>query len=164
MAPPPRPADESNRLQAVRSLPVLNTSAEERFDRITRAAARQLNVPISTITIVDDQREWYKSRFGTDLSAGKRDDSFCGYTILQGKMFVVEDTLKDKRFADNPQVEHQPHVRFYAGVTLHEAKTHLPIGAFCIKDTKPRSLSVEEVGTLMDLARQAEVELNESKK
>lgn len=126
----PIPKFEDERLRALQSLNLLSTLPEERFDRITRSASKALNAPISTISLIDDKREYYKSRVGIEQTGGDRGASFCGHTIAYGKVFVVEDTQKDPRFADNPQVKGPPHVRFYAGVTLHDRSTRLPVGAF----------------------------------
>lgn len=156
----PIPENEAARLFATQSLGILDTPYEERFDVITRAAAVQPHAPICTISIIDKDREWFKSCVGTPAREGERAVSFCGHTITQGSMFIIEDTLKNPDFADNPQVVNPPHVRFYAGITLHDNKTHLPIGAFCIKDTEPRSLSMTELNDLMSFAKQAETELN----
>lgn len=139
---------------------VLDTPPEPRFDAITTRAAKTFGVPICTISVIDANREWFKSCVGTLHREGERSTSFCGHTIVSGKILIVEDALKDPRFADNPQVVNPPHVRFYAGVTLFDRKTHIPVGAFCIKDTKARSLDLDELNVLMDLARQAEEELN----
>lgn len=79
---------------------------------------------------------------------------------MSGKIFVIQDTLADPRFADNPQVIHPPHIRFYAGVTLHDHDSHLPVGAFCVKDVKPRLLTPQEFSALLRYADQAESELN----
>jgi GAF domain-containing protein len=160
MQPPPIPANESERLQAVKHLNILDTPAEERFDTITKAAAEELRVPICTIAIIDATREWFKSCVGTTATEGARETSFCGYTIVSGKILVIQDTLADPRFANNPQVTQPPHIRFYAGVTLHDRDTHLPVGAFCVKDVKPRSLTPQEFSALLRYADQAESELN----
>jgi len=160
MQKPPIPQNEADRQRAVDSLGILDTPPDERFDAITRAAAERLRAPICTISIIDTNREWLKSCVGTPKREGGRDESFCGHTILTGNVMVIEDTLKDPRFADNPQVIQPPRIRFYAGVTLHDNKTHLPVGAFCIKDTKPRQLASDDLNTLLEFANQAEVELN----
>lgn len=160
MQKPPIPANEADRLAALKSKNILDTPTEERFDAITRSAVEQLKVPISTISLIDTNREWFKSCVGTMSREGSRDVSFWGYTIVSGELFVIQDTLADPRFADNPQVTNPPHIRFYAGVTLHDQNTHLPIGAFCIKDVKPRNMSLSEFNVLLGLARQAETELN----
>lgn len=160
MQKPPIPANEAERLAALKSKNLLDTPREERFDRITRNAAEKLQVPISTISLIDKDREWFKSSVGVLATEGPRDTSFCGHTIVRGQIFVVEDTLKNKDFSDNPQVTHPPHIRFYAGVTLHDHDTHLPVGAFCVKDVKPRELSLDEINVILEHAREAEMELN----
>lgn len=160
MEGPTIPDDEAARLAAVKKLGILDTQPEERFDVITRSAAKEFNAPISTISIVDAHREWFKSKVGPIASEGDRKTSFCGHTIVRGKLFVVEDTHQDPMFQNNPQVVDPPHIRFYAGVTLLDHKTHQPVGAFCIKDTKPRKLSLTEINSLLQYADRAEQELN----
>lgn len=162
MEPAPIPSNEKERLAAVQALGVLDTAPNPKLDQLTQTAAKSFGAPICTISIIDSDREWCKSNVGMPSTEGKRENSFCGHTITAGKIFIVEDATKDKRFADNPQVTGKPHVRFYAGVTLEDSTTRLPVGAFCIKDTKPRTLSADEVNQLLDFAKQAEVELNNS--
>ena len=154
---------EGERLEAVHRLAILDTQPEERFDVLTREAVRKFGVPISMISILDKNREWYKSCQGLDQKEAARETSFCGHALLADNVFVVEDTLKDKRFADNPTVIGYPYIRFYAGVALHDQKTGLPIGVFCLKDMKPRKLTVNEISDLIALAERAEVELNETR-
>jgi len=156
----PIPKDEKERLDAVHRMAILDTQPEERFDRLTREAVNRLKVPISTVTIIDSNREWFKSCIGLSDKEGDRAVSFCGHVLLSEDILVVEDTLLDPRFKDNPMVALSPFIRFYAGVALHDHKTHQPIGVFCVKDTKPRSFSLAEMGILMELAGQAEEELN----
>ena len=156
----PIPNDEEKRLEAVHKLAILDTEPEERFDIITREAIIKLNVPISMVTILDSKREWFKSCIGLDQKEGDRDISFCGHALMAQNIFIVEDTLKDPRFEDNPMVVGPPFVRFYAGVALLDQKTHQPIGVFCVKDTKPRTLSMEEIGLILELGSRAEKELN----
>ena len=139
---------------------ILDTEPEERFDRLTKEAVEKLHVPISTITILDENREWFKSCQGLDEKENKREISFCAHALLAKDIFIVEDTLKDPRFADNPMVINPPHIRFYAGMALLDHKTGQPVGVFCVKDTKPRKLSLQEMGILIDLANRAEKELN----
>lgn len=156
----PIPSNEEDRLAAVRKLGILDTAKEERFDRITEEAAKKLGVPISAISIVDEGREWYKACYGLDVREGNRDISFCGHAIESQEVLVVEDTLKDDRFFDNPYVLGEPFVRFYAGVRLFEKESRLPVGVFCLKDEKPRSFSVEELATFLEFASKAEEEIN----
>ena len=155
----PIPEDEKNRMEAVLGLALLDTKPEERFDKITRAATNAFNVPISTITIVDANREWHKSCVGLDEKEGERAISFCGHALLAGDIFIVEDTLHDERFKDNPMVVGYPFIRFYAGIALYDQKSGQPVGVFCIKDTKPKVLTLEEVSLMTDFADRAEKEL-----
>ena len=156
----PIPADEEKRLEAVHRMALLDTKPEERFDRLTKEAVERLKIPISTITILDANREWFKSCQGLDEKEGGRAVSFCGHALLAKSVFIVEDTLEDPRFADNPMVVSAPFIRFYAGVALLDHTTGQPIGVFCVKDTKPRRFSLEETSILLDLANRAEKELN----
>ena len=125
-----------------------------------KEAVKKIKVPISTITILDSKREWFKSYQGLNKREGERAVSFCGHALLAKNIFFVEDTLKDPRFADNPMVVGSPYIRFYGGIALVDHKSGQYVGVFCIKDTKPRSLSAEEVETFIDLADRAEAELN----
>ncbi len=159
----PIPAYEEERLQAVKSLNLLDTKSEVRFDHITEKAVKDLNAPISTITLVDKDREWYKSKQGIIESEGNRSDSFCGHTILGQNIFVVEDAKNDDRFKDNPKVIGGNKIRFYAGVALYDRKSKMPVGAFCVKDTKPRKMTVEEMNKVLQLAKEAENEINRPK-
>jgi GAF domain-containing protein len=156
----PTPDNEAERLAALMSLNILDTPPEERFDLITKQAKEYFKVPISTISLLDKDREWFKSCQGLQDRVGRRSVSFCGHALLAKKIYIVEDTKKNANFADNPQVVGQPYVRFYAGMPLREWKTNLPVGVFCIKDTRPRKLSQKNIGILIDLASKAEMELN----
>ncbi|MES1199083.1 MAG: MBL fold metallo-hydrolase [Pseudomonadota bacterium] len=152
------PQDEEMRLAAVRKLGLLDTAAEERFDRHTRIAAAALDVPIALVTLVDRDRQWFKSHLGFDFSETPRDIGFCAHTILDTKPLVVNDALHDDRFADNAAVVGDPRVRFYAGIPLRNAEG-ARVGAFCIVDHKPRDLSAAQLSLLQDLARLVEEEL-----
>ncbi len=156
----PIPSDEDKRIEAVHRLALLDSKPEERFDVLTREAADKLKVPMSMVSILDSDREWFKSCVGSDKTQGGRAESFCGHALLATNIFIVEDTLKDSRFVDNPMVIGSPFVRFYAGIALFDHKTHQPIGVFCVKDIKPRKFTVQEIGIMIDLANRAEQELN----
>jgi GAF domain-containing protein len=156
----PIPGDENKRIEALHRLAILDTKPEERFDVLTREAVEKLKVPMSMVSILDSDREWFKSCVGFDKKEGDRAASFCGHALLATNIFIIEDTLKDERFKDNPMVINSPFVRFYAGVALFDHKTRQPIGVFCVKDTKSRKLTTEEIGTMVDLANRAETELN----
>lgn len=156
----PIPSNEEKRIEAVHNLALLDSESEERFDVLTKEAVGKLKVPMSMVSILDSNREWYKSCVGIDKKEGGRAESFCGHALLATNIFIVEDTLKDPRFADNPTVIKKPFIRFYAGVALFDHKTHQPVGVFCVKDTKPKKLTVQEIGIMIDLANRAEQELN----
>lgn len=154
MTPAPLPADETDRLHALRDLLLLDTPPEERFDRLARFAAEQLDTPIALLTLVDGQRQWFKSRVGIDVTETPRDISFCGHAIMKNDLFVVEDASRDPRFADNPLVAGEPHIRFYAGAPLSAPGGHR-IGTLCVIDTVPRTLGPVELSILDALRRLA---------
>ena len=155
----PIPKNEKERLISLHKLGLLDTKPEERFDRITRLATKIFRVPISTLTLVDDKREWFKSCVGLPAREGERAISFCGHALLAEKVFVVQDTKKDKRFFDNPMVVKKPFIRFYAGVPIVSADGSR-IGVFCIKDKKPRKFSKSDEEILKNLSAWAELEIN----
>ena len=155
----PNPKNEDARIKKVIDLGILDTAKEERFDSITKETTKIFNVPISTITIMDKNREWYKSCQGLDTKEAPRAISFCAHAMESKNLFIIKDTLEDDRFKDNPMVIGKPYIRFYAGISLFD-KDNLSIGVFCIKDTKPRDLSLEEIGLFIDLASRSEAELN----
>lgn len=155
----PLPENETQRLAALRSLGLLGTAQEQRFNRITRSAARLLSVPMATITLLDAERQWFKSRYGLFMNETPRQVSFCGHAILGEGLLVVPDTLEDERFRDNPLVTGQPHIRFYAGRPL-ATPSGMRLGTLCVMDREPRSLSGEDRLALEDLAAWAEAELN----
>ena len=158
MKKPPLPSDETCRLEALRLLNILDTDSEERFDRLTRLARRLFSVPIALVSLVDEDRQWFKSRSGLDALETPRDISFCGHTILGDEIFVVEDTAGDDRFCDNPLVLEQPYIRFYAGCPLKSADGY-KLGTLCLIDTQPRSLDADDLAVLEDLTGMAEQEL-----
>ncbi len=149
---------EEARLRALKSLDVLDTPAEERFDRLTRMAKRMFDVPISLVSLVDGNRQWFKSCMGLDVRETPRDISFCGHAILGDEVFYIPDTENDKRFADNPLVTGEPYIRFYAGCPLRSLNG-CKLGTLCIIDRKPRSLDSEDLSILRDLALTVEREL-----
>ncbi|MBY6187447.1 sensor domain-containing diguanylate cyclase [Marinobacter hydrocarbonoclasticus] len=159
MIVPAWPLDERQRLASLRGLHLLDTPVEERFDRLTRLAQRLFDVPIAIISLVDEHRQWFKSRIGVDVAQTPRAISFCGHVILDDGLFEVSDALADPRFAQNPMVIGEPHIRFYAACPLTSLDGQR-IGAFCIKDTRPRVLSEAERQALWDLARITEREIN----
>ncbi len=154
----PQLACERERLAALRALRVLGTPAEERFDRITRLARDLFEVKIALVSLVDRDRQWFKSRQGLAASETPRSISFCGHAIASHEALVVEDTLQDERFSDNPLVTGAPHIRFYAGCPLRAPNGHL-IGTLCIIDDAPRAFGERDKDLLHDLARVVEAEL-----
>ncbi len=150
MTPARPPENEAQRLRALQELMLLDTPPEERFDRFVRFAAEQLDAPIALMSLIDEQRQWFKSRIGIAVPETSRDLSFCAHAILQPDLFVVEDANLDARFADNPLVTQAPHIRFYAGAPLC-APTGERLGTLCIIDTKPRNLTVTERAVLRAL-------------
>jgi len=162
MIKPEKPKNEDKRLQSLCSLNILDTLPEERFDRFTRIAKRHFGVSIALVSLVDAERQWFKSRQGLDASETPRDISFCGHAILKNGIFNISDTLEDIRFADNPLVTGPPNIRFYAGAPIH-APNGQAIGTLCIIDDKPREFSAEDLVVLRDLANGVEEELKHSK-
>ena len=158
MKTPEQPVDESARLEAVRKLGILDTDPEERFDRITRLAQRLFDVPMVAISLVDKDRQWFKSRIGLAVTETERCVSFCGHTIMSDYPMVVPDTHSDERFRDNPLVTGEPRIRFYAGHPIHSMDGQR-IGSLCIMDVKPRNLDSEQVMTLAELANIVDYEL-----
>ena len=144
------PDDEVQRLEVLHQLAVLDTPREERFDRITRITAATLDVPIALISLVDKDRQWFKSCVGIDVSETPRELAFCAHAVLERADVVVADTLLDDRFADNPLVVDGPRIRFYAGAPLLMASGTC-LGTLCVADTRPRHLSGAELETLHDL-------------
>ena len=155
---PAIPHDEDARLAALRELNILNTLPEERFDRYTRILRRLLDSSIALVSLVDANRQWFKSNQGLDAEETPREVSFCGHTILGDGAFVVEDASHDERFKDNPLVTDDPNIRFYAGVPLSTPCGH-NIGTLCIIDPEPRKFSDEDLATLRDIADMVRDEL-----
>jgi phosphoribosyl 1,2-cyclic phosphodiesterase/CheY-like chemotaxis protein len=158
----PLPEDEESRLRALKSLGILDTGPEARFDRITRLAAALFDVPIALISLVDWDRQWCKSCCGLQAGVISRDESFCAHVVHDRQIMVVPDTLRDPRFADNPLVTNQPRVRFYAGapLILDDGKC---VGTLCMIDTRVRSLEGPSLGLLQDLRDLAVQELQQKK-
>ncbi|MCG3126593.1 MAG: Sensor histidine kinase RcsC [Phycisphaerae bacterium] len=146
----PIPPDEHARLAALRRLAILDSPPEKVFDRIVALVARLLNVPIAAISLIDTHREWLKAAVGPARLELPREHAFCARTICGDSAFVVPDAALDARFRSNPQVTDDA-IRFYAGVPLVSMEG-MRVGALCIKDTEPRSLTPQEQKTLVDLA------------
>ncbi|WP_170178898.1 GAF domain-containing sensor histidine kinase [Solirubrobacter pauli] len=150
---------ESDRLSALHTLRILDTPPEERFDRLTRIAVAVFDTAISTVTLIDEDRQWHKACLGVDSREDDRAVSFCSVAIEKPRPLIVPDATQDPRFADNRLVTGPPHIRFYAGIPLTTA-TGFRVGTLCVIDTKPRAFGDEELALLHDLARIAEDELN----
>lgn len=156
---PPKPENENHRLRVLRKLDLLDTAPEERFDRISAIAQKLFDVPIVLVTLVDGERQWFKSNRGLEVQETARDISFCGHAILGDELFEVEDALEDLRFADNPLVTGHPGIRFYAGVPV-AALDGSKLGTLCLIDSRPRQLSDDQRRMLIDLALLVEAQLN----
>lgn len=147
--------NEQQRLEALRAMCVLDTPPVPELDRITRLAARLFDVPVALISLVDRERQWFKSRVGLDVPQTARDISLCGHAILQPGRLLVPDATQDPRFADNPLVIGPPGLRFYAGQPLYSL-AGLPIGTLCLISPVPREFSAQDEATLEDLGAIAE--------
>jgi GAF domain-containing protein len=149
---PPLPLDEPRRLIALKRYDLLDTPPGEAFDRITRLAAGVLGMPISLITLIDESRQWLKSRHGLDAPWTRREVAFCSYTILDTEPLVVRDATADDRFATNPLVTGDPNIRFYAGAPLVTPEGHV-LGTLCVIDRSPHpEFSDKQRLLLQDLA------------
>lgn len=155
---PPLPADEATRLATLRSLLILDTPPEERFDTITAYAASLFKVSIALVSLVDSDRQWFKSSHGLASCETSRDISFCAHAILQDGIFEVTDAVSDVRFADNPLVNGYPRVRFYAGCPLR-MQNGQQVGTLCLLDPIPRRLDAWERDHLALLGKLVEAEL-----
>ncbi|WP_430462330.1 sensor domain-containing diguanylate cyclase [Thalassolituus sp. LLYu03] len=155
---PPLPAHEAERIQTLHALKLLDTKSEERFDRVTRLARRLFDVPIALVSLVDTDRQWFKSCYGLTSRNAPRETSMCGHAILGDELFDVPDAQADPRFADNPLVTGLPHLRFYAGYPL-KARNGMKMGTLCILDTEPRTLNDDERQLLQDLGAMVEDEM-----
>jgi GAF domain-containing protein len=154
MLAPPIPPNDEERLAALHALLLLDTPPEHRFDRIVEFAATEFDVPIALLSLVDRDRQWFKSRFGLAACETPRRVSFCAHALTQTEILVVEDARTDLRFVDNPLVTAEPFIRFYAGAPLKMPNGHI-MGTLCIIDRRSRKLDSVELSilsTLRDLA------------
>ncbi len=155
----PLPANEAQRLESLRSYAVLDTVPEQAFDDLTLLAAHVCQVPIAMVSLVDQNRQWFKSKLGVTASETSRDIAFCAHTILHAdQVFEVRDAQTDPRFANSPLVTTDPQVRFYAGAPLINSEGH-SLGALCVMDRTPRSLTAEQLVALQALSRRAVAQL-----
>ena len=159
MLVPAKPGNEQTRLETLRALNILDSTPEERFDRLTRLAKRLFGVPIALVSLIDADRQWFKSSFGLDATETSREISFCGHAILGDEIFEVPDAALDERFHDNPMVKGAPNIRFYAGCPLSVVNGS-KLGTLCLIDQEPRSFDDDDRMLLRDLARMVELELS----
>ncbi|NEP20464.1 MAG: GAF domain-containing protein, partial [Leptolyngbya sp. SIO4C1] len=149
----PFPANETFRLAELQRYAVLDTAAETAFDELAELAAHICQAPVSLVSLIDEHRQWFKSRYGLALTETPRDRAFCGYTILGDRPFIIEDATADARVSDNPLVIDDPHIRFYAGVPLTSPRGY-NLGSLCIIDFVPRTLDSAQLKGLKTLAHQ----------
>ncbi len=151
--------DDGRRLAALHSLGILDTPQEERFERLTRLASTLFGAPIALVSLVDLDRQWFKSSVGLDARETPRSVAFCSHAVEQGDMLVVPDATRDPRFASNPLVTGAPDIRFYAGQPVYSHSGE-PVGTLCVIDRVPRDFSPDQRQCLRDLAALVEDELN----
>jgi len=145
------PENEEERLKSLYMVDLLDSKADERFERLTRVGRKLFNVPVALISLLDRDRQWLLACEGLNTRETSRDVSFCGHAILQEGAFIVNDALKDERFYDNPLVTREPFIRFYAGYPVHLPDGAV-VGTICLIDSKPRDFRDDDVATLKDLA------------
>src|SRR5882672_1760462 len=147
-----KPVNEEGRIAALEKYAILDTDPEQTFDDLTLLASFACKTPVALISLVDEDRQWFKSRVGIDASETSRDIAFCSTAILQSDVFVVPDALLDERFRDNPLVASDPHIRFYAGAPLIN-EDGFALGTLCVVDRTPRELAPDQREALKALSR-----------
>ena len=155
MKSPPIPENDPERLESLRRLAILDTPRADPFDRVTRTCSRMLDVPIVLVSLVDEERQWFKSRVGLDVMETPREVAFCAHVVHDDRPMVVPDALDDPRFADNPLVTGDPHVRAYLGVPVHAPDGHA-LGTICAIDRAPRDFTPSQVIAMERMARVVE--------
>ena len=158
-APAPHPPNEAERVAALRGYEILDTQPEAAFDDLTFLASFICQTPVALISLVDSDRQWFKSKVGVTATETPRDIAFCSWAILERDIFVVPDTSRDDRFIDNPLVLSDPKIRFYAGAPLTTTSGHA-IGTLCVVDRVPRELSSDQMQSLRALSRQVQAQID----
>ena len=150
--PMPIPINEAARLAALQKYAILDSEPEQAFDDLTLLASYVCETPVALISLVDEDRQWFKSRVGVSITETSRDIAFCASAIMQPDVFVVPDTLLDERFRNNPLVTSEPHIRFYAGAPLINEEGYA-LGTLCVIDQKPRNIRPDQKEALRALSR-----------
>jgi GAF domain-containing protein len=160
------PYNEPSRLQALCALHILDSSSDVRFNCITRFAAEKLEVPICLITLIDANRQWFKSACGIEAREIPRDLSICAHAICEttnnhprGRVYEITETFDDSRFFDNPQVTGDPWIRSYISFVL-KSESGMNIGTLCLVDTRPRKFGDDEIDLIIELGLMAEELMN----
>ncbi len=153
-----KPSNEQQRIKALQRLNILDTEPEERFDRITRIAQRLFDVPIALVSLIDSDRQWFKSNQGLESDETSRDSAFCAHAILSDEIMIVENTAEDVRFIDNPLVTQNPFIKFYLGCPL-KINNKYNVGTLCLIDRKKRVFKKAELAIMRDLANTVVAEL-----
>lgn len=154
----PLPKNEKERLDALREAEILDTKAEKVFDDLTRLATYICKTPIALITLIDSDRQWFKSKIEVTQTETSRDVSFCAHAILHTDTFIVPNALEDERFKDNPLVKSEPHIRFYAGSPLTTFEG-FRLGTLCVIDKVPRILTEGQLAALKTLSYQVTTQI-----
>lgn len=154
-SPAPKPANEAERLAALARLQILDNAPDESFGALTRCAATALDCPVALITLVDDERQWFMSKIGVEMSETSRDVSFCAHAVYSAAPLVIPDAREDERFRRHPMVEGAPFIRGYLGMPMVLSTGGLVLGSFSVIDYAPRAWSARDMGIMKDLAHVA---------